>query len=197
MLTLHPQSAMEHLHHRFVAADGSGSDGAIAFEATEVVVDQPRPDARPGPAGRAARRRAGPLADPARRQRPGGRGRRSRAAAGSAKVAAGGAVERAVDPAPGPDAAAQAGLSAGHAAGRRDARRSVGRPLAILALVVVVGGLGPRRLRLRRQHAAAGDQLGQCRPEGARPGARPTWPRSSAPGDRPRRGRPEPGARRS
>jgi hypothetical protein len=36
MLTLHPQSAMEHLHHRFVAADGSGSDGAIAFEATEV-----------------------------------------------------------------------------------------------------------------------------------------------------------------
>jgi len=36
MLTLHPQSAMEHLHHRFVSADGSGSDGAIAFEATEV-----------------------------------------------------------------------------------------------------------------------------------------------------------------
>ena len=36
MLTLHPQSAMEHLHARFVAADGSGSDGAIAFEATEV-----------------------------------------------------------------------------------------------------------------------------------------------------------------
>jgi hypothetical protein len=36
MVTLHPQSAMEHLHHRFKAADGSGSDGAIAFEATEV-----------------------------------------------------------------------------------------------------------------------------------------------------------------
>jgi hypothetical protein len=36
MVTLHPQSAMEHLHHRFIAADGSGSDGAIAFEATEV-----------------------------------------------------------------------------------------------------------------------------------------------------------------
>jgi hypothetical protein len=27
---------MEHLHHRFVAADGSGSDGALAVEATEV-----------------------------------------------------------------------------------------------------------------------------------------------------------------
>jgi hypothetical protein len=36
MVTLHPQSAIEHLHHRFVASDGSGSDGAVAFEATEV-----------------------------------------------------------------------------------------------------------------------------------------------------------------
>src|SRR5258706_320713 len=29
LVTLHPQSAMEHLHHRFTAADGSGSDGAL------------------------------------------------------------------------------------------------------------------------------------------------------------------------
>jgi len=36
MVTLHPQSAMEHLHHRFLAASGTGSDGAIALEATEV-----------------------------------------------------------------------------------------------------------------------------------------------------------------
>jgi hypothetical protein len=36
LVTLHPQSAVEHLHARFVAADGKGSDGAIAFEATEV-----------------------------------------------------------------------------------------------------------------------------------------------------------------
>jgi hypothetical protein len=36
MVTLHPQAAMEHLHHRFMAADGSGSDAMIAFEATEV-----------------------------------------------------------------------------------------------------------------------------------------------------------------
>ena len=36
MVTLHPQPAMEHLHHRFVAADGSASDAMIAFEATEV-----------------------------------------------------------------------------------------------------------------------------------------------------------------
>ena len=36
MVTLHPQSAMEHLHHRFILADGHGSDGALAVEATEV-----------------------------------------------------------------------------------------------------------------------------------------------------------------
>jgi hypothetical protein len=36
MVTLHPQPAMEHLHHRFVAGDGAGSDAMIAFEATEV-----------------------------------------------------------------------------------------------------------------------------------------------------------------
>ena len=36
MVTLHPQPSMEHLHHRFLAADGSGSDAMIAFEATEV-----------------------------------------------------------------------------------------------------------------------------------------------------------------
>ena len=36
LVTLHPQSAIEHLHARFVAADGTGSDGAFAFEASEV-----------------------------------------------------------------------------------------------------------------------------------------------------------------
>jgi hypothetical protein len=36
LVTLHPQSAIEHLHARFAAADGRGSDGAVAFEASEV-----------------------------------------------------------------------------------------------------------------------------------------------------------------
>ncbi len=36
LVTLHPQSAVEHVHARFAASDGHGSDGAIAFEATEV-----------------------------------------------------------------------------------------------------------------------------------------------------------------
>ncbi len=36
VVTLHPQAAMEHLHHRFVAAGGAGSDAALAIEAGEV-----------------------------------------------------------------------------------------------------------------------------------------------------------------
>jgi hypothetical protein len=36
VVTLHPQSAVEHLHHLFVAAGGEGSDAALAIEATEV-----------------------------------------------------------------------------------------------------------------------------------------------------------------
>jgi hypothetical protein len=36
LVTLHPQSAIEHIHARFTAADGAGSDGAFAFEAAEV-----------------------------------------------------------------------------------------------------------------------------------------------------------------
>ena len=35
VVTLHPQSAVEHLHHLFVAAGGEGSDAVLALEATE------------------------------------------------------------------------------------------------------------------------------------------------------------------
>jgi hypothetical protein len=68
MVTLHPQSAMEHLHHRFAAADGSGSDGAIAFEATEVAATQKRralvPVRAAEPLAGAPDRSPIPLADP-------------------------------------------------------------------------------------------------------------------------------------
>ena len=37
LVTLHPQSAIEHLHTRFVAADGKGSDGAVAFDRLNLV----------------------------------------------------------------------------------------------------------------------------------------------------------------
>lgn len=40
LVTLHPQSAVEHLHARFVAADGHGSDAALAFEVVEAPATQ-------------------------------------------------------------------------------------------------------------------------------------------------------------
>lgn len=40
LVTLHPQSAVEHLHARFVAADGQGSDAALAFEVGEAPATQ-------------------------------------------------------------------------------------------------------------------------------------------------------------
>jgi hypothetical protein len=36
VVTLHPQSAVEHLHHLFVAAGGEGSDAVLAIEAMEI-----------------------------------------------------------------------------------------------------------------------------------------------------------------
>jgi hypothetical protein len=36
VVTLHPQSAVEHLHHLFVAAGGDGSDAVLTIEASEV-----------------------------------------------------------------------------------------------------------------------------------------------------------------
>ena len=40
VVTLHPQSAVEHLHHLFVAAGGDGSDAVLAIEATEVALNR-------------------------------------------------------------------------------------------------------------------------------------------------------------
>jgi hypothetical protein len=45
VVTLHPQSAVEHLHHLFVAAGGDGSDAALAIEASEVATTHSRPGA--------------------------------------------------------------------------------------------------------------------------------------------------------
>ena len=63
VLTLHPQAAVEHLHHLFVAAGGEGSDGIIVIEAAEQTTrsqrrvvagdgraDGPTPQAMPLPA---------------------------------------------------------------------------------------------------------------------------------------------------
>ena len=140
MLTLHPQSAMEHLHQQFVAADGSGSDGAIAFEATEVSsTSRARTlvPVRPAePLAGAPDRSPIPLADNVQAA-----GVAVTAAAGSARLAAGGALERVVgrvqDLMPHRKPAYRRVTPL---ASRRETQRRAA--LAMLALVIVVGGLG-------------------------------------------------------
>ncbi|HEU5202773.1 MAG TPA: hypothetical protein VFU17_00610 [Candidatus Limnocylindrales bacterium] len=140
MLTLHPQSAMEHLHHRFVAADGSGSDGAIAFEATEVSAtahQRTLVPVRPAePLAGAPDRSPIPLADNVQAAN-----NAVRAASANAKTAAGGALERVV-------VRAQDLLPRRRPAYRRvtplASRRETQRraAVALLAFLVVFAGLG-------------------------------------------------------
>ena len=192
MLTLHPQSAMEHLHHRFVAAEGSGSDGAIAFEATEVSsTSRARTlvPVRPAePLAGAPDRSPIPLADNVQAA-----GVAVSAAAGNAKTRGGRGARAGRRPGPGRHAPPQAGLPAGHAARLAARDAAAGRPRDPRA-----GHRRrrprPRRLRVRRQRAAAGDQLGQRRAEGARPGARRPGQGHAAPGIDLDHRRPGPGA---
>jgi hypothetical protein len=140
MVTLHPQSAMEHLHQRFVAANGKGSDGAIAFEATEVAATHrgraPVPVRAAEPLAGAPDRSPIPLADPlvdgvAAVQ----------AGALQARAAAGNTLERAVRrlqdflPRRKPAYRRVTPLSA-----RRETQRRAA--VAVLAFVVVAIGLG-------------------------------------------------------
>jgi hypothetical protein len=140
MLTLHPQSAMEHLHHRFVADGGAGSDGAIAFEAGEVSATTrgraPVPVKPAEPLAGAPDRSPIPLADNVQAA-----GVAVSAAAGSARVAAGGALEKVVGrvqelmPRRKPAYRRVTPL-----ASRRQTQRRAA--LAVLALLVVASGLG-------------------------------------------------------
>jgi hypothetical protein len=140
MLTLHPQSAMEHLHQRFASAEGSGSDGAIAFEATEVSATSRQRTlvpVRPAePLAGAPDRSPIPLADGVQAA-----GSAVSAAAGSARDAAGGALEKVV-------IRAQELLPHRKPAYRRvtplSSRRETQRraAVALLAFLVVFGGLG-------------------------------------------------------
>jgi hypothetical protein len=140
MVTLHPQSAMDHLHHLFVAADGAGSDGALALEAIEVPATT---GARVPAAARTAEPLAGvpdrspiPLAD----EVSGGVATVAEGAR-SAGRAAGGAVERSIRglldllPRRRPGYRRVGSTTARHEMQRRAA-------LAALALVLVTGGLG-------------------------------------------------------
>jgi hypothetical protein len=140
MLTLHPQSAMEHLHARFVAAGGTASDGAIAFEATEIASTSKARTlvpVRPAePLAGAPDRSPIPLADNVQAG-----ALAMTAAAGTARVAAGGAIEGLIEkvqdvmPRRKPAYRRVTPL-----ASRRETQRKAA--VAALALILVVGGLG-------------------------------------------------------
>jgi hypothetical protein len=139
MVTLHPQPAMEHLHHRFVAADGSASDAMIALEATEVASTHKARTlvpVRPAePLAGAPDRSPIPLADNVTDGVAA-----VQASAVRARAAAGGALERLV-------VRVQEVMPRRRTAYRRvtpaAAKREVQRraAMAVLALVVVSGGL--------------------------------------------------------
>ena len=140
MVTLHPQPAMEHLHHRFVASDGSASDAMIAIEATEVASTHKARTlvpVRPAePLAGAPDRSPIPLADSVTDGVAA-----MQASAGRARAAAGGAAERLVlrlqDLLPRRRTAYRRVTPA--AAKREMQRRAA---VAILAFVVVLTGLG-------------------------------------------------------
>jgi hypothetical protein len=139
MVTLHPQSAMEHLHQRFRSAEGAGSDGAIAFEATEVAPTtrgRTLVPVRPAePLAGAPDRSPIPLADNVQAA-----GAAVSAAAGNAREGLGSAAQRLV-------ARLQDFLPRRRPAYRRvtplASRRETQRraAIALIALLVVVGGL--------------------------------------------------------
>jgi hypothetical protein len=139
MVTLHPQPAMEHLHHRFVATDGAASDAMIAIEATEVASTQKQRTlvpVRPAePLAGAPDRGPIPLADNVNDGVAA-----VQASAFRARVAAGGAFDRLVlrlqDLLPRRRTAYRRVTPA--AAKRETQRRAA---IAILALVIVTAGL--------------------------------------------------------
>ncbi len=140
MVTLHPQSAMDHLHHLFVAADGAGSDGALAIEATEIPVTT---GARVPTAARSSEPLAGtpdhspiPLAD----EVSGGVATVAEGAR-TAGRAAGNVVERSVRRIQDMLPRRTAGYRrVGSTTARHETQQRAA--VAILALVLVTGGLG-------------------------------------------------------
>src|SRR5262245_2224719 len=142
VVTLHPQSAVEHLHHLFVAAGGDGSDAVLAVEATELVLA--RGDRRLVPAGGPGEAYgelpAGPF--PTGQQMAGAASAVTGAFGGAASAvtgAFGGAVDRVMDLMP-KRAPSPRGVTP-LVSRRESQRRAAIALLALLGVVLVLGVL--------------------------------------------------------
>ncbi|MET0772340.1 MAG: hypothetical protein ABWZ82_04590 [Candidatus Limnocylindrales bacterium] len=140
VVTLHPQSAVEHLHHLFVAAGGDGPDAVLAVEATELAPT--RADRRLAPVSTStdafAEMPGGPI--PGGDQVAGAATAMSGAFGGAATALSGavaGVFDRMIDLMPRRDRAARSIPS--RVSRRESQRRGAFALLALLAVVLVLG----------------------------------------------------------
>lgn len=162
VVTLHPQSAVEHLHHLFVAAGGDGPDAVLAVEATELAAT--RADRRLAPVSAGtdafAEMPGGPI--PGGDQMVGAATAVSGAFGGAATAvtgAFGGALDRLLDLMPRRDRSARSIPS--RVSRRENQRRGAFALLGLLAVVLVLGlgvWLLPRGSETNINVASAGEQ---------------------------------------
>lgn len=176
VVTLHPQSAVEHLHHLFVAAGGDGPDAVLAVEATELAAT--RADRRLAPASTStdafAEMPGGPI--PGGDQMAGAAAAVTGAFGGAATAvtgAFGGAVDRLLDLMPRRDRTAR---SIPSRVSRRESQRRGAFALLGLLGVVLVLGLGvwllPRGREASINTVSAGEQAFAAAKETAADGVR-------------------------
>ncbi len=157
VVTLHPQSAVEHLHHLFVAAGGEGSDAVLAIEASETgatradnrLVPVAPPPGRDGAAGNPA------LAGAGAGSLISSRALGARYAMGNAL---GGLTDRLSDPIPG--RRRQYRRIAPRVSQRESQRRAAVAFLAFLGVILVLGlmiALAPRGRETAPAQINAGD----------------------------------------
>jgi len=177
VVTLHPQSAVEHLHHLFVAAGGDGPDAVLAVEATELAAT--RADRRLAPVSAGtdafAEMPGGPI--PGGDQVAGAATAVTGAFGGAATAvsgAFGGAMDRLLDLMPRRDRTAR---SIPSRVSRRESQRRGAFALLGLLGVVLVLGLGVWLLPRGRETTSintvsAGEQAFESATETAQEGIR-------------------------
>jgi hypothetical protein len=176
VVTLHPQSAVEHLHHLFVAAGGDGPDAVLAVEATELAGS--RADRRLAPVTSGtdafAEMPGGPI--PGGDQVAGAAAAVTGAFGGAANAvsgAFGGALDRVLDLMPRRDRTAR-GIPS-RISRRESQRRGAFALLGLLAVVLLLGlvvWLLPRGREATINDVSAGEQALQSAQDTAADGSR-------------------------